>query len=137
MKEALKSRDRVKISVTRMMLADIHNQEIAKHGQLSDEQILAVLQGSVKKHKDSIAQFKTGARDDLVAQEEAEVQVIQSYLPEPVSETELRSTVQAVIEELKPAGPKDFGKVMQAAMTKLKGRADGAAVSQTVKSLLN
>lgn len=136
MKEALKSRDDLRISVVRMLLSDIHNQEIEVKGVLADEQIMKVLSGSAKKHQDSIAQFESGGRTDLVEKEKAELAIITSYLPEPLPDEELKKLVQETIAETKPQGPQDFGKVMQAVMAKAKGRAAGQLVSQIVKEEL-
>lgn len=136
LKVALKSQDRLKISVIRMLLSEIHNKEIQAKGQLSEEQVMSVLAGAVKKHQDSIEQFASGGRADLSEQEKAELGVIQAYLPEPLPEPEIRQLVAAAIAEVKPQGPKDFGKVMQAVMARAKGRAGGAMISQMVKEQL-
>lgn len=136
LKAALKSRDVLKTSVLRLLLSDIHNQEIEKRGELSESDILAVLGGSVKKHRDSIAQFETGGRSDLVTKETRELRVIESYLPLPLSEEELLDLVRKTINEAKAGDPKDFGKVMRELMPHLKGRADGNLVSAIVREEL-
>lgn len=136
LKQALKARDELKISISRMLLSDIHNQEIQIHGELADDQIRAVLASAAKKHQDSIAQFQIAGRTDLVNRETGELQIIQSYLPAQLSEAELRREISGVIAGLGPEGPRDFGKVMQAVMAKLKGRAAGQLVSQIVKEEL-
>lgn len=137
LREALKAREAVGISARRLLLAEIHNQEIEKRGQLTDDQVLSILLQTVKKHEDSIAQFQAGERLDLVSKEEAELQVVKSYLPEPLNETELKNLIQQIISEIKPGGSQDFGKVMREVMAKVKGRAPGALVSQLVKEELN
>lgn len=136
LKQALKNREQLKIPILRLLLSDIHNQEIENRGPLAPEQEQEVLLRSAKKHQDSIAQFRSGGRDDLVEQETGELQIIQSYLPEQLSEAEIRKEIQAAIAAVKGAGAKDFGKVMSAVMAKLKGRAPGQVVSQIVKEEL-
>ena len=137
LKMALKNRDEVGISTRRMLLSDVHNQEIQNRQALTDDQVVGVLSSSAKKHRDSIAQFSQGGRADLVAKEEAELKVNESYLPEQLSSEAVKKVVAAVVAELKPQGPKDFGKVMQAVMAKVKGQASGALVSRAVKEALS
>ncbi len=136
LKQALKNRDRVGISVVRMLLSDIHNQEIQNRGPLNEEQVLAVLNSAARKHRDSIDQFQTGDRADLVAQEQAELEVIQTYLPVPLSPEELRQLVRDTIAAVRPQGPQEFGKVMQRLMPQIKGRASGQEVSKLLKEEL-
>ncbi len=138
LKVALKSREQTATSILRLLLADIHNREIAKGGVLNEEEVLSALSGAVKQHQDSIEQFETAGRTELLRREQAELEIIQSYLPQPFSEEELRAIIAQTLAEV-PAGlrgPKDFGKVMQKLMPKVKGRADGAAVSQIVREEL-
>lgn len=137
MKEALKSRDDLRISVVRMLLSDIHNQEIQNRGPLAPEQEQEVLMRSAKKHQDSIAQFRSGGRDDLVEQETGELQIIQSYLPEPFSAKELEALVSAAVAEAGAHGPQDFGKVMKVLMPRVKGRSAGQEISQAVKEAID
>ncbi len=134
--KALKDREGESVSVLRLLLSDIHNQEIQKKRELSDDEVLGVLQGRVKKHQDSISQFAAGNRADLVEKERSELALIQAYLPEPLSGSELRALVKEIITEVQAAGAADFGKVMKALMPKVKGRAAGILVSQIVKEEL-
>lgn len=120
----------------RLLLSEIHNQEIAKRAELSEDDVLNVLSSAVKKHKDSIAQFQSGGRDDLVEQETAELRIAQSYLPPQMSREEVQALVRQIIIEVRPQGEKDFGKVMQKLMPQVRGRAPGSAVSQIVKEEL-
>lgn len=135
LKQALREKNASAVSTLRMLLAEIHNREIAKKGELSDEEAMKVLQQEKKKHQDSIAQFSAGERPDLVEKEKAELAVIESYLPEEMGDAELERLVREVIGEIKPAGPADFGKVMKEVLGRAKGAASGQRVSQIVKSL--
>ena len=119
------------------MLSDIHNQEIQNKKALTDDQVISVLAAGAKKHRDSITQFKAGGRGDLAEREQAELQIIESYLPPQLPPEEVKKEVTAVGAELKPQGQKDFGKVMQAVMAKVKGRSPGNLVSQLVKEALS
>ena len=136
-KKALKERDAIKISVIRMLKADITNTLIKlKKKSLTDEDILKIIRSSISKHVDSIEQFKKGKRDDLVKKEEAELEVLKSYLPKEADIEQVKEIIQEVIKETGASGKSDFGRVMKAAMEKLKGRADGKTVSTVVNELL-
>lgn len=133
---AMKNRESLRVSTCRMLLAEIHNQEIQNKGALSEDQILTVLRAAAKKHQDSISSFQKGGRSDLVAKEEDELKIVQAYLPKPVSEERLREIVQKVIQKLDAKAAGDFGKVMQAVIAEVKGQAQGALVSRIVKEEL-
>ena len=120
-----------------MALSDIHNQEIQNKKALTDYQIVGVLGTAAKKHRDSIAQFQQGGRSDLAQREQAELRIIESYLPAQLPPEEVKKVVAAAVAELKPQGQKDFGKVMQTVMAKVKGQAPGTLVSQLVKEALS
>lgn len=135
LKQALKTRQQLTASVLRLLLADIHNQEIAKK-ELTEDDILAVLRQAEKKHRDSIDQFRTGGREDLAAKEEEELKIIQSYLPQRLSGAELDGLIQEVVAEAKPAGPADFGRVMKILMPRVCGRADGKTISEKLRAVL-
>src|SRR3989344_199560 len=137
LKEAQKSRDQAKILTLRMVLSEIHNQEIDKKQDASDEDVLSVLSKEAKKHEDSIAQFKTGSRDDLVQKEEQELAIIRSYLPAQLGDAELSRIVDEAIIESGAKTASDFGAVMKVLMPKVKNRANGAQVSQMVKEKLS
>lgn len=130
LKAALKSRDAIKVSALRMLLSEIHNKEIEKRQALTDEDALRVLVSEKKKHQDSISQFQAGGRQDLADKERSELNIIESYLPEPLGEENLRKIIREVIGS-DPAS--DFGKVMKAVMAKVKARSDGALVAKLVK----
>ena len=134
---ALKNRESIKVSVLRMLASEIHNAEINKKRELSEEEITGVLMTSAKKHRDSISQFESAGREDLTAREKKELEIIQSYLPESLGEQELLELIKNAVEEAQASSPADFGKVMRALMPKIKGRAEGALVSDTVKKVLD
>lgn len=138
LKDALKGGRQVEVSTLRMMLAAIKNRQIdlKKRDDLSDPEVLEILQGLCKKHKDSIEQFQRGGREDLVKKETEELNVVKTYMPEEIGVDEIDRIVAQKIAELKPAGIKDMGKLMQAVMSVLKGKADGRIVSERVKTAL-
>ncbi len=136
LKEALKKQDKARISVLRMLISEIHNLEIQKKSAASPQDVISVLEKSVKRHQDSIAQFANGGREDLVAREKAELQILESYLPEPLSLEELSSLIQEAVSQSRALSPQDFGKVMKLLMPQIKGRALGAKVSELVKEAL-
>ncbi len=136
LKEAMKQKDTRKTSVLRMISAEIKNQEIDKQKSATDEDVMRVLQSSAKKHRDSIAQFTAGNRPDLVESETEELQIIQLYLPEEMSEEELDRTIDQAVKESGASAAGDFGKVMKILMPKIAGRANGQIVSQKLKEKL-
>jgi uncharacterized protein YqeY len=134
-KIALKAHQQVKLATLRMLLAAIHNEEIAKQRELMDEEVIEIIQRQVKTHKESITAFRQGNREDLVAKESEELEILNSFLPQQLSVAELQEEIKKVIKEL-DAGPADFGKVMKEVMVRVKGRAEGGTVSQMVKEFL-
>ena len=132
LKEAMKSKDSIRVSCLRMIIADIKNASIAKQEELKDEDIIGVLQKQVKQHKDSIEGFKKGDRQDLVDKESKELEIIRTYLPEELKPEEIASIVKEAIKETGAKDKKDMGKVMGAVMPKVKGRADGKLVQKEV-----
>ncbi len=136
-KEALKSKDSVRVNVLRMLKSEIKYKEIDKGSELSDDEVISVLSSSIKKRKDSIQQFEKGGRDDLASREKAELELVFKYLPEQLTEEELSQIISQAIEELNATGVPDLGKVMKVIMPKVKGRADGKRVNQMVSSQLS
>lgn len=128
----------MRLACLRRILAELKNKEIEIQAELfQDEQVIAILRGIAKKHQDSIAQFRKGARPDLVSQEEAELAVVQTYLPPELSDADLQTYVTEALVEAEATSQKDFGKVMKLLMSKLAGRADGARVANLLKAKLN
>ncbi|MDP3791903.1 MAG: GatB/YqeY domain-containing protein [Candidatus Omnitrophota bacterium] len=137
MKDAMRGKDNVRLSVMRMLLAAVRNTEISKKvKKLEDVDIVSVIQRMIKEHKESIAQFEKGNRPDLVNKEKAELDILQKYVPAQMGEEELLSIIKATIQEMGITSKADTGKAMKAVMEKVKGKADGKVVNQLVMSLL-
>jgi uncharacterized protein len=135
--DAMRSKDALKLSVLRMMKTAVKNKEIEKMKSLDEPEVIAVFNSLVKQRKDSVEQFRGGGREELAQKEEAEIKVIEKYLPAAASEDDLRRAVEEAIQETGAASAKDMGKVMKATMAKLAGKtADGSRVSQLVKERL-
>jgi hypothetical protein len=136
MKQAMKDKDKFRLSVIRMMRASIKNVEIDEKRTLSDEEVINILQREVKQRKDSLQEFVKAGRDDLAADVQAEIAIISEYLPQQLSEEEIKAVVQQTIQEVGASSKADMGKVMGALMPKVKGRADGRLVNQIVQQFL-
>ncbi len=134
--EAMKAKDDRRVQIIRLLRDAIRKQEIDQRKELLDEDIIGVLQRAAKQHQDSINAYRAGNRIDLVEQEEAELAIIQSYLPQPLTEDELIAIIDETIRTVGATGPKDIGKVMGPLMTRVKGRADGAKVQAIVRAKL-
>jgi uncharacterized protein YqeY len=135
-KQALRQGDKQKVSCLRLLLAAVKNTEIARQTELTDADILGVIVKQAKQCRESIEAFKKGDRPDLVAQEEAEVAVLEAYLPQQMTPQEISDTASRVIAEVGASGPGDMGRVMAGLMPQLKGRADGRQISAIVSELL-
>ena len=136
MKDAMKAKDKLTLATVRMIKSALTNKQIAKGADLTQEDEQAVLSTELKQRKESLAEFKAGGRDDLVAQLEAEIKVVEAYLPKQLDEAAVTALVDAVIAETGATGKADFGKVMKALMPRVKGQADGAMVNRIVKAKL-
>ncbi len=136
LKQAMKSGDTVKRGTLRLLISSINNAEIAKKAPLDDGDILGLVAKEIKRHQESIEAFKQGNRSDLTANEEAELGVLQGYMPEQMTRDEVAAAAREVIEAVGAQGPGDKGKVMQQLMPKLKGKADGKAINEIVSELL-
>lgn len=136
--EALKVKEETRISTLRMLKAAIMKFEVAgpQKKEASDEETLHIIGKEVKQRKESIEAFRKGNREDLASKEEAEMKVLQAYLPEQIGEEELKKIIQEAIAQVGAQGKGDFGKVMGALMPRVKGRAEGNLVSNLVKALL-
>jgi uncharacterized protein YqeY len=137
MKQAMKSNDKAKLSTIRMIRSAVKNKEIDLRKPLDDDAISRVIQGMVKKSEESIDQFKAGGRMDLVEKETKEIEIMKSFLPQPLSREEVLKVIDQTIEETQASSLKDLGKVMKTVMPKLGGKADGALVNQLVKEKLS
>lgn len=136
--DALKARDERKLSALRLLRTETKKREVSGHKrELSEAEVTEAISTLAKQRRDSIRLFREGGRQDLVEKEEAELQVLLSYLPQPLSSIELEELIARVIEETQAVGPKDQGKVMKAVMARVTGRADGKGVSEMVKQKLS
>ena len=136
LRQAMKTGDKVKRSAIRMVLASIQNAEIAKQAALENSDILSIVAKEVRQRKESIEAFKQGDRQELVAQEEAELAVLTEYLPQQMTREEIIDAARKVIEEVGAQEPRDKGKVMPKLIAQLKGRADGREINAVVTELL-
>lgn len=134
---AAKAKDKVKLSAVRMLKTALHNKEIDLKRPLDETEAMQVMAGLVKQRKDSIEQFAKGGRPDLVEKEEAELKVIQSFMPEQMSDTEVEALIKKAIAEVGATSIKDMGKVMKIIMPQITGKADGKAAGEKVKALLS
>lgn len=138
-KKAMRSGDRLRVSVLRLLSATIHNREIerGKDYRLSESEILEVVVGAVKQRRESIEGFERGGRDDLVHNEQEELKVLQEYLPPQMTQEELDAVIREVIQSTEASSLKDMGRVMKTLIPQIRGRADSGQVSQKVKQLLS
>jgi len=136
LKSAMKGRDKKAVSAIRLILSSIKQKEVDTRQEIEDPEVITILGKLAKQRKDSISQYKSASRNDLADIEEHELQIINSYLPTQLSETEIKNIVVTAIEEIGAQGPKDMGKVMGKLKEQLKGKADMGLVSRTVKESL-
>ena len=136
-KQAMKGGDTVKRTTLRLLIASIHNVEIARRAALEDTDILGVIAKEARQRQESIESFKQGNRPDLVAKEEAELAILQGYLPRQMTRDEVGEAARKVIAEVGAQGPADKGKVMPKLIAQLKGRADGREINEVVTELLS
>ncbi len=135
--EAIRQKDKVRCSVLRLALASMKNAEIAQQKTLDEDGILGVIEKEAKQRRESIEAFERGNRQDLVAQEKSELDILLEYLPEQMSHDEIVDAARKVISEIGATGPKDKGKVMSQLMPQLKGKAQGQEVNAVVSELLS
>lgn len=136
MKAAMKAGEKERLATIRLIMAAVKQREVDERIDLDDSQVLQVLDKMVKQRRDSINQYRDAGRDELAAKEQAEIDVIQMYLPEPLSPDEINALIDAAIAETGASSMKDMGKVMGMLKPKLQGRADMGAVSGLIKSRL-
>jgi uncharacterized protein YqeY len=137
MKLAMKSQAKFKLSVIRMVRAAIKNLEIEHRRPLDEQEVLDVLSREIKQRRDSLQEFEKAGREDLAEVVKAEIVILIEYLPQQLTEEEVKSIVQQTIQEVGASSKADMGKVMSALMPKVKGRADGKVVNQAVQQLLS
>lgn len=137
MKEALRSKDSLRLNTIRSVISAIKNQEIDLRKELEEEEVLSLITREVKKRKEASALFKQGGRTDLMEKEDQERLILQAYLPEQVSEEDLRKRIQEVIAETGAEGMKDFGKIMKVLVPEFKGKADNSLIKDLAGEFLN
>ena len=135
-KDAMRAREKSRLATIRLITAALKQREVDERIELDDAQVLAVLDKMVKQRRESISQFEKAGRDDLIAQEAGELEIIQSYLPEQLTEAEITAMIDAAMAATGAASIKDMGKVMGQLKPKLQGRADMGAVSALIKARL-
>lgn len=143
LKQSMLNKEKDKTIVLRALKTAVQKKEISERNdghdsaELSDAQVQQVLQKEAKQRKDSISQFEEAGRDDLAQKEKGELEIIETYLPEMMDESEIEKLVDEIIDQVDASGPEDMGKVMGAIMPKVKGKADGSLVNKIVRSRLN
>jgi len=137
LKQAIRAKDTTRRSVIRLAMAAVKNAEIARRAALDDADILGVIAKEARQRQESIEAFKQGNRPDLVAREEAELAILQEYLPAPATREEIMAEARRLITEVGAQGPRDKGKVMPQLIAKFKGRADGKEINAAVTELLS
>lgn len=137
LKSALRSGDKLRTSVIRLLTALIKNREVEKRGPLTDAEALQAVSASCKQRQEAIEQYRHGGRQDLVDKETAELAILQSYLPAGLSPDELHTLVRDAIRDSQASSPREMGKVMALLMPKVTGRADGKVVSALVREMLS
>jgi uncharacterized protein YqeY len=136
-KDAMRAKEKERLATIRLITAAIKQREVDERIELDDEQVLVVLDKMCKQRRESISQFEKAGRDDLIAREASELEIIQGYLPEQLGEDEIAAMIDSVMAETGASSIKDMGKVMGQLKPKLQGRADMAAVSALIKSKLS
>jgi|DewCreStandDraft_1066081.scaffolds.fasta_scaffold02384_9 uncharacterized protein YqeY len=136
LKAALRQGDERRKAVIRMTLAAIRNAEVDKNGPLSEEELAALLQREIKKRRETVAELERAGRAERLAEEQAELHILESYAPRLLSREEIAAEARAVIAQVHATGPAHMGEVMRQLMPRLKGRADGRLVNEVVRDLL-
>jgi uncharacterized protein len=137
MKDAIKNGDKVRLSTIRLIRTAVLNAEKEKKEELTDPEIIDILVSASKQRKESMKAYEEGGRNDLYEREKLELDILSSYLPEQVSEEEIKKRVLEIIKEIEADSMKDMGKVMKILMTELKGKAEGSLVNRIVKEALS
>jgi len=137
MKLAMKSNDKLRLSTIRMIRSALKNKEIELRKKLEEEDVVKVIQAMTRKGEESIEQFQTGGRMDLVQKEKKEIEILKSFLPQPLSQEEIFKIIDQSIQETQASSQKDIGKVMKSVMPKIGGKADGKLINQLVKERLS
>ena len=134
--EAMKAKDKDRLTTIRMIKGDLDKEHIDKKREINDDLLIEVVNRGIKQRKDSIAEFEKGGRNDLIAKTQAEIDILQNYLPEQLSEEEVIAIIDEAFQVVNPESARDMGKVMKEVTPKLKGKADMKVVSEIIKSKL-
>ena len=137
LKNAMKAQDKKTLSVIRMVKGAMQMEELNKKAELTDDEAIAVIAKQIKTRKESIVEYEKGNRADLIEATQEEIEILNKYMPEQLSEEEINKVIDEIFEEVKPSSIKDMGKVMGLANSKLKGKADMGVVSSIIKEKLN
>ena len=137
LKNALRNKNALELSVLRMLQAALKNKEIDNNKEeLKDEDVVTVVGAEIKKRRDAVKEYEKVNRPDAADQEKAEIDILMKYMPQQMNEDEIRDVVKSAVEETQAEGMKDIGKVMKVLMPKVKGKADGSIVNKIVRELL-
>lgn len=136
MKKALREKNKNELNVLRMLQSSIRNKEIDTRGELDDNGVIEVINSEIKKRRDTIEEYKKVNREDAAVEEQKEIDILMRYMPEQMSEDEVRDVVLASIKKLKASGLQDLGSVMKDVMPELKGKADGKLINSIVREEL-
>lgn len=137
LKNAMKNQDKKTLAVIRMVKGAIQMEELNKKTELSDDEVISIIAKQIKTRKESIAEFEKGNRQDLIDATKEELEILNKYMPEQLSEEEVNKIIDEIFIEVKPESMRDMGKIMGLANSKLKGRADMSNVSSIIKNKLN
>jgi uncharacterized protein YqeY len=135
-KTALKNQNRLELSTLRLLKTALKNRQVQEKRPLTEAEVIGVITSQIKQRRDSIEEFKRAGRSDLAQQEEEELRFLLSFLPQQLSEEDIRRELQGIISEIRATGPGDLGRLMKAAMPRMAGRADGKMVNVVAKELL-
>ena len=136
LKTAMQAKNKARVGTIRLAMAEIKQKEVDGRKELTDDEILAVLTKMVKQRKDSISQFTAAGRQDLADNEAAEIEVLQGFMPQPLSDAEIDALIDATLQQLAVTSPQEMGKVMNALRPQVQGRADMAVISAKIKARL-
>ena len=135
--EAMKAKDKERLTTIRMIKGELDKEHIDKKREINDELLIEVVTRGIKQRKDSISEFEKGNRSDLIEKTQSEIDILQNYLPEQLSEDEVITIIDEAISLIHPGGVRDMGKVMKEVTPKVKGRTDMKKVSEIIKSKLH
>ena len=137
LKEAMKAQDKELLAVIRMVKGAMQMEELNKKAELTDDEVISLIAKQIKTRKESIVEFEKGNRQDLIDATNEEIEILNKYMPEQLSEDEVNKIIDEIFDEVKPESMRDMGKIMGIANAKLKGRADMGSVSSKIKERLN